>query len=107
MCRVPENIFFIIIVNGYGWTRLQTSFTSTPIIFPQMGMTLSAYILSLRLEEAAKLLTQTDLTMKEIARQLSFCDVQHFSKAFQKKYAMRPLAYRQAYQARSSDEAVE
>lgn len=82
--------------------HINPNYLST-IFHEQMGITLSAYIHSLRLEEAARLLVQTDRTMKEIAQALSFCDVQHFSKTFQKKYNMRPLAYRQAFRIRASE----
>ncbi|GEM_PF-6030271 len=73
------------------------------IFHEQMGTTLSAYIQTLRLEEAARLLVQTDRTMKEIAQELGFCDIQHFSKTFQKKYDMRPLAYRQVCRIRVAE----
>lgn len=86
--------------------HINPNYLST-IFHEQMGMTISAYIHSLRLEEAARLLVRSDITMKEIARQLGFCDVQHFSKTFQKKYDMRPLAYRQAYRVRAAEEERE
>ena len=59
------------------------------------GMTISAYIVDQKLQYAAELLTSTNKSIKTIALDLKFCDSQHFSKSFLKKYGKRPLAYRQ------------
>lgn len=89
-----------------GELHINANYLST-IFHQQMGMTISAYIHTLRLEEAARLLIHTEETMKTIAQELGFCDIQHFSKAFQKKYNMRPLAYRQTYHIRAVEENFE
>lgn len=63
----------------------------------QTGQTLSSYLQQLRLQKAAELLQSTELPVKEIARQLGFCDIQHLSRLFLETYHMRPLAYRQSF----------
>ena len=59
-----------------------------------MGTTLTAYILDQKLQYATELLATTSISIKALALELKFCDSQHFSKSFEKKYGLRPLAYR-------------
>jgi len=54
-----------------------------------------AYLLRVRLEQAATLLErEPTLGLKEIARRCGFSDAAHLCKAFRKGYAMTPLRYR-------------
>ena len=59
-----------------------------------MGTTLSVYILDQKLQYATELLANTSISIKALALELKFCDSQHFSKSFEKKFGLRPLAYR-------------
>lgn len=51
------------------------------------------YFLDLKLEHATKLLKQGK-TVGEIAKQLHFSSIAHFSMAFKKKYGVSPLRYK-------------
>lgn len=52
------------------------------------------YIRQRRLEQAAKLLRQTDFRISEIAFDCGFQDLAHFSKLFQKTYGKSPSYWR-------------
>ena len=66
-------------------------------IFNQrFGKAPKVYITDVKLGTARKLLTQTELSMTEIANSIGFPDVLSFSKAFSKKFGMSPSAYRKA-----------
>ena len=54
------------------------------------------YLLELRLERAAELLRDTELTVTEVAMRCGFCDSNYFTKLFSRKYRMPPREYRQA-----------
>lgn len=82
--------------------HLNPNYLST-IFRQQTGTTISAYIAELRLEKAVDLLMHTTMSLDDIAIHLGFCDVQHLSKVFQKKYDMRPLTYRKAYKNLNND----
>ncbi|GHO92706.1 hypothetical protein KSF_027540 [Reticulibacter mediterranei] len=58
------------------------------------GMSPKHYLLELRLNQAQHLLTTTDLTMQEIALQMGFFDLAHFSSTFRKHYGLSPSAWR-------------
>lgn len=55
------------------------------------------YVLSLRIQEAQRLLTTTPSTMGEIAAAIGFYDQSHFTKRFRKITGMAPLAYRKSF----------
>jgi AraC-like DNA-binding protein len=58
------------------------------------GMSPKRYLLELRLNHAQYLLTTTDLSMQEIALQMGFFDLAHFSSTFRKHYGLTPSAWR-------------
>lgn len=61
------------------------------------GETLITYVNSLRVEEAANLLTATKLSVAEIAVQTGFCDESYFGKCFRKHKGVSPTEYRRAH----------
>jgi len=56
------------------------------------------YVLSLRVQEAQRLLATTDTTVADIALATGFCDQSHLTKRFRHATGMTPLAYRKSYQ---------
>ncbi|MBO5879117.1 MAG: helix-turn-helix domain-containing protein [Clostridia bacterium] len=63
----------------------------------ETGQTPGDYVNKRKLEYAANLLVNTELSMLEIAYRLGFFDATHFSKAFKKRYSISPSAYRKNY----------
>lgn len=59
-----------------------------------LDVTPHEYSLSLKLEQAKKLLGNTRLLVKEIADYLGFCDEHYFSYIFKRKVGKTPLEYR-------------
>ena len=66
----------------------------------ECGMTVGAYIAEVRLSEAERLLTGSDASMCEIARECGFCDQSYFSKVFVAKHGISPSDYRNQKQGR-------
>lgn len=58
------------------------------------GMSPSAYIRELRIEEAARLLRDTDLLIGEIAERTGFSSARYFTQAFKEAKDMSPTSYR-------------
>jgi AraC family transcriptional regulator len=59
------------------------------------GMTPHQYLIESRLEEAKKLLANTDLTISEIAYRTGFASQSHLTSQFRKHLSTTPKAYRQ------------
>lgn len=55
------------------------------------------YVLSLRLQEAQRLLSSTRMSMSEVAASVGFYDQSHFTKRFRKVTGITPLQYRKQY----------
>jgi AraC family cel operon transcriptional repressor len=58
------------------------------------GITPTVYINSLRLQEAARLLTVSEKTILEIIYETGFNNTSHFNKLFKEKYGVTPSVYR-------------
>ena len=54
------------------------------------------WLLQKRLDYSAKLLRHSSMNVSEIAFESGFQDVSHFSRVFKERFAVSPLAYRQA-----------
>jgi AraC-like DNA-binding protein len=59
-----------------------------------MGTPPGKYLKSLRMQQAAMLLTTTFLSVKEIVRRVGCSDDSHFVRDFKRLYGMTPSAYR-------------
>jgi AraC-like DNA-binding protein len=71
------------------------------VIRELFGTTFPSLVLSVRLTEAARLLTITDETAAQIGSSLAFCDQSHFTRTFSRRYGMSPMAYRRRHRAES------
>ena len=64
-------------------------------LFKQVaGMTLVAYLHHVRLSNAARLLSNTSLSIAEIAAQVGFADQSYFDRRFKKSFGQSPMAFR-------------
>lgn len=61
-----------------------------------MGMTINDCILETRMQKAAKLISNEQLTVQEISNQVGFSNVNYFSKCFKKKFGIPPREYIQS-----------
>ena len=61
-----------------------------------MGMTPNDYLTMLRMEEAKKLLAQTDLAVGDVCGLSGYTDASSFTRRFRLYTGMTPLAYRQS-----------
>ncbi len=64
-----------------------------------LRMSPTEYQLSLRVQEARRLLTDTTLSMAEIATNVGFYDQSHFAKRFHKVTGLTPTQYRRNYRS--------
>ena len=58
------------------------------------GKTLRSYCNDLKLEDARTMLTDTDLSVTDIAMETGFNDVSYFIYMFRKKYGVSPYKYK-------------
>lgn len=62
-----------------------------------LHMTPSDYLLTLRVQAARRLLTETDLSIATVASNTGFYDQSHFCKRFRESTGITPLKYRQRF----------
>ena len=63
------------------------------LFYQTLGISLPKYIRQIRLAKAVALLSNTTLSIEEIAFQTGFCDMSQFSKCFLNEYGIRPNTY--------------
>lgn len=64
------------------------------------GSTPFHYILQLKMNEAIRLLSYSNLTVKEIARETAYNDVAYFTRAFSKYFDISPGRFRKSFEKR-------
>ncbi len=61
------------------------------------GFTYAEYVKAMRMDKAKNLLTNTDISVKEIMSYLGYHSHDSFYQCFQKETGMSPLSYREAH----------
>ena len=61
----------------------------------QMGQSVPAYILALRLDHAKRLLRETGLAVNQISDALGFCNPNYFCRCFKNSFGVSPSRWRQ------------
>ena len=71
------------------------------LIRSKTGLTYSAYVRQLRLKQAEQLLTDSALTVEEIAEAVGYRNKGYFYKIFIEKYGMTPAKFRKRKECRN------
>lgn len=61
----------------------------------ETGISISDYLIEERMKIAKELLRKTEMTVKDIALEVGYCNFSHFSKTFKKSTNMNPKDFRQ------------
>jgi len=73
-----------------------SSFYLSKLFKEEMNDTFINYVTELKMEKAAHLLRETDMSIKEITGATGYNDQNYFSKIFKNKYNMSPSEYRKS-----------
>ncbi len=71
------------------------------------GVSFKEYVTQVRVAEAKRLLLGTDLSVAEIARAVSYTNLNQFYKVFYRSCAMSPGEYRRYYTPTGGDAVVQ
>lgn len=63
----------------------------------EVGETFSDYLICYRIQAAKKLLCDISINVSEVAEQVGYSDVKHFSKSFKKVVGISPKDYRKLH----------
>lgn len=63
----------------------------------ETGMTLAEYLCKVRMKEAKRLLSGTDLPVQRISEKVGVLDANYFTKLFKRAYGQTPVQYRRAH----------
>lgn len=62
----------------------------------EVGIAISEYVMSLRIEKAKKLLAESDKKVFQIAVEVGFHNIKYFGRAFRERVSMCPVSYRES-----------
>ncbi len=79
-----------------GAAELSNAYGSS-IFKKETGMTITNYVTKVRMEEAQRLIRETNLTINEVAYKVGYSDTRYFSKLFIKTVGIKPVDYRKFY----------
>ena len=60
----------------------------------EMGLSFTAYVTQVRMEEAARLLRETDEKTYRVAERTGYADPNYFSYVFKKQFGLSPSKFR-------------
>ena len=61
----------------------------------ELGLNFIEYLTSVRIEKAKELLTESDMSMKEICGACGYTDPNYFSRSFKKNVGVTPTEYKE------------
>ncbi len=93
---IHENFREKITIKEISLALGRTKSAICPAFKEKYGITVMDYLTSLRIEEAKKMLLQTDMTVGEISDEVGFGDTSYFSKVFLKTVGISPSQYRRS-----------
>ncbi len=85
------NLNLDTVVNTLGLNRTKLN----QVLKDSTGMTFVAYLNKLRLSEAARLLSEKDSNISEIAYAVGYNSVSYFNRLFKQEYGVSPTLYKQ------------
>lgn len=83
-----------------------STFRISHLVKEQTGKTVLQHVHQLRVQEAQRLLEQSDMSCTDIAYESGFGDQSYFIKQFRKWMGITPARYRKLYHSRQSDETA-
>ncbi len=86
------------------WHLHCSTVTVTEHFKMEYGITVMEYVMKKRMEQAEKLLRETDQSVKEIALMCGFSDVEYFSRCFKKEHGCPPGEWKKENQGKPAPE---
>lgn len=96
MHYLEENYAQNITLSSLGEMFYSNSSYISRVFKQKTGKNYSDYLLDIRIEQAKKLLTGTNLSIGRISDMVGFDNTKYFSRIFKEKTGVQPIAYRKS-----------
>ncbi len=91
---VKNNLSKKITLSDLAWNLHCSTVTITEHFKDEFGITIMEYVMKKRMEKAVRLLSNSELSIHEVAEECGFGDDEYFSKCFKKHYGSAPKHWR-------------
>lgn len=94
---LAQNLAYDVDLNTIAARASLSPYYFTRQFTAMIGMPPYRYLITLRVQRAAQLLRETDLTVTQILHRVGFHSPSHFTTTFRRHMGMSPTAYRRRY----------
>lgn len=94
---VKNNLSKKITLSDLSWKLHCSTVTLTEHFKKEYGITIMEYIMKKRMDKAERLLANSELSIRDIAEECGFLDIEYFSRCFKSSHDMSPSAWRRNY----------
>lgn len=94
---LAQNLAYDVDLNTIAAQASLSPYYFTRQFTAMIGMPPYRYLITLRVQRAAQLLRETDLTVTQILHRVGFHSPSHFTTTFRRHMGMSPTAYRRRY----------
>jgi AraC-like DNA-binding protein len=91
---VKNNLSQKITLSDISWKLHYSTVTLTEHFKHEYGITIMEYVMKKRKEKATKLLSHSEMSIRNIAEECGFIDNEYFSRCFKNIYSMSPVSWR-------------
>ena len=101
---VKNNLSNKITLSDLSWKLHCSTVTLTEHFKDEYGMTIMEYVMKKRMEKARRLLSNSELSIREIAEECGFADNEYFSRCFKEFHGQSPKVWKKMQKNTSSQE---
>jgi AraC family transcriptional regulator len=94
---LAQNLAYDVDLNTIAAQASLSPYYFTRQFTAMIGMPPYRYLITLRIQRAAQLLRESDLTVTQILHRVGFHSPSHFTTTFRRHMGMSPTAYRRRY----------
>ena len=70
----------------------------------EYDITIMEYVMKKRMEKAARLLLNSELSIREVAEECGFCDNEYFSRCFKNYHGTSPVSWRKQLREKEDEQ---
>ncbi len=101
---IKNNLSKKITLSDLSFKLHYSTVTLTEHFKKEYDITIMEYVMKKRMEKAARLLINSELSIREVAEECGFCDNEYFSRCFKNYYGTSPVSWRKQLKEKEGDQ---
>lgn len=101
---IKNNLSKKITLSDLSWKLHYSTVTLTEHFKKEYDITIMEYVMKKRMEKAARLLLNSELSIREVAEECGFCDNEYFSRCFKNYHGTSPVSWRKQLREKEDEQ---